>query len=88
MGISVSVLVIIIWPKIRRVQSGEKIVMTRLLGGNMPTPESKFTLAGQNASVQNSNRITTVKRDDPIPVEVESSILAMEELMRGVANDW
>jgi hypothetical protein len=49
--------------------------------------ESKFTLAGQNAIVQNSNRIT-VNRDDPIPKEVESGILAMEELLRGVANEW
>jgi hypothetical protein len=85
MGISVSALVIIVWPKIRRVMSGEKVVISRLLG---TTPETKFTLAGQNPSVQNSNSsTTTVKRDDPIPVEVESGILAMEVLLRGVAND-
>jgi hypothetical protein len=87
-GISVSVLVIVIWPKIRRVLSCEKVVISRLLGNTMATPESKFTLAGQNAILQNSNRITTVKRDDPIPVEVEIGILAMEERLRGVANDW
>jgi hypothetical protein len=80
-------LVIIVWPKVRRVLSGEKVVISMLLGANMTTPESKFTLAGQNAIVQNSNRIT-VNRDDPIPMEVESGILAMEELLRGVANEW
>jgi hypothetical protein len=69
--------------------------MTRLLGATtMSSPnattgerESKFTFAGQSTIVQNSHRIT-VNRDDPIPKEVESGILAMEELLRGVANEW
>lgn len=95
-----TLLVIVVWPKIRRVQSGEKVVMSRLLGAargfsnSSPTPtlaagepESKVSLAGQNATAQIRNRIT-VNRDDPMPKEVETGILAMEELFRGVTNEW
>jgi hypothetical protein len=95
-----SLLVVIVWPKIRRVRSGEKVVMSRLLNAargassspSTPTaaagePESNFTVAGQNATAQIRNRIT-VNRDDPIPKEVETGILAMEELFRGVTNEW
>jgi hypothetical protein len=89
----VSLLVVIVWPKIRRVRSGEKVVMSRLLnaaggvGSSPSTPQAAATLAGQNATAQIKNRIT-VNRDDPIPKEVETSILAMEELFRGVTNEW
>ena len=87
-----SLLVVIVWPKIRRVRSGEKVVMSRLLdaaNGVSRTaaagePESKFTVP---VTEQIRNRIT-VNRDDPIPKEVETGILAMEELLRGVTNEW
>jgi hypothetical protein len=94
-GVAVSLLVLIVWPKIRRVRSGEKVVMSRLLDAArgvsrtaaVGEPEPKFTVAGQKATVQLRNRIT-VNIDDPIPKEVETGILAMEELFRGVTNEW
>jgi hypothetical protein len=53
--------------------------------GGSGEPESKF--AGQNATKEIRNRIT-VNKDDPMPKEVEASILAMEELFRDVTNEW
>jgi hypothetical protein len=93
----VSLLVIIVWPKIRRARSGEKVVMSGLLDAargvsSLPsTPKAAAgepeSLAEQNATVQIRNRVT-VNKDDPMPKQVENSILAMEELFREVTNEW
>jgi hypothetical protein len=97
-GVSVSVLVIIVWPKIRRVRSGEKVVISGLLGAtrfstpsstpsNTAAGELESPRAGQNAIAQNRNRVS-VNRGDPMPKELETGILAMGELLRSVTNEW
>jgi hypothetical protein len=79
--VAMSVLVIIVWPKIRRVLSGEKVVVSGLLGSNLTS--SAFS----SPKAESRNRIT-VNKDDPIPKKIEAGILAMEELLQGVTNCW
>jgi hypothetical protein len=82
-GSATSVLVLIVWPKIRRVLSGEKVVLSKLLGASYGTSSlTTTTLEGGN-----QRRITQAK-DDPLPRHLEADIVVMEALLRDISNAW
>lgn len=83
-GSATSVLVLIVWPKIRRVLSGEKVVVSKLLGASYAT--SSLT-ASTTTGEQYQIRITQGK-DDPLPRHLEADIVVMEALLRDVTNAW
>lgn len=76
-------LVLIVWPKIRRVLSGEKVVMSKLLGASYGTSSLTSTTYGE----ENQRRITQAK-DDPLPRHLEADIVVMEALLRDISNAW
>lgn len=77
-------LVLIVWPKIRRVLSGEKVVVSKLLGASYGTSSlTTTTTFGE----ENQKRITQAK-DDPLPRHLEGDIVVMEALLRDISNAW
>jgi hypothetical protein len=82
-GPATSVLVLIVWPKIRRVLSGEKVVVSKLLGASYGTSSLTMTTFGE----ESQRRITQAK-DDPLPRHLEANIVVMEALLRDVKNTW
>ena len=84
-GSATSVLVLIVWPKIRRVLSGEKVVVSKLLGASYGT--SSLTTTTTTFGEENQRRITQAK-DDPLPRHLEADIVVMEALLRDVSNAW
>jgi hypothetical protein len=76
-------LVLIVWPKIRRVLSGEKVVVSKLLGSSFGTSSLSSTTTGE----ENQRRITQAK-DAPLPRRLEADIVVTEALLRDVTNAW
>jgi hypothetical protein len=82
-GPATSVLVLIVWPKIRRVLSGEKVIVSKLLGASYGTSSMTMTSFGE----ESQRRITQAK-DDPLPQHLEADIVVMEALLREVKDAW
>jgi hypothetical protein len=84
------VLVAIVWPKIRRVLSGEKVVMSELLGSsfcNNPSSSSSSAAATGEGGTKARNHII-LNKDDPLPRQLEADIIFMVEMLRGVTKAW
>jgi hypothetical protein len=79
-GSATSVLVFIVWPKIKRVLSGEMVIVSKLLS-NFRSSSISLPPTGE----QNQRRIILAV-DDPLPRQLEADIIAMEALLRGVTN--
>eukprot|EP00550_Attheya_septentrionalis_P004749 CAMPEP_0198293862 /NCGR_PEP_ID=MMETSP1449-20131203/19257_1 /TAXON_ID=420275 /ORGANISM="Attheya septentrionalis, Strain CCMP2084" /LENGTH=134 /DNA_ID=CAMNT_0043993609 /DNA_START=1 /DNA_END=401 /DNA_ORIENTATION=+ len=74
-GVATTVLALVVWPKIRRVRSGEKVVMGSLFSGRSDshpssspattvTNEYKVNVTGVPQHIEVVDRIT-LKKDDP-----------------------
>jgi hypothetical protein len=92
-GIATTVLALVVWPKIRRVRSGEKVVMGSLFSGRdspatTVTNEYEVNLtSGVLQHIHVVDRIT-LKKDDPLPRQLELDIFATQETLRGIADRW
>lgn len=95
-GVAGSVLVLIVWPKVNRVRSGEKVVVSGLLGSrySMKIPSATESRYESDRSMMESapdlgkrERIQ-VNEDDPVPPGIETKILDMQGLFRRVTNQW
>jgi len=93
-------MLIIIWPKIHRVLSGEKVVVSTLLGSRFSTstkaPSSSSDDAQTGAEMpviqvfgknrQQPEKRIKLKKDDPLPTTVETKILDVQSILRGVTE--
>eukprot|EP00978_Attheya_sp_CCMP212_P029521 scaffold105105_cov62-Attheya_sp.AAC.2 len=96
-GVATTVLVLVVWPKIRRVRSGEKVVMGSLFSGRSSdsrlssspaatvTNEYEVTVTGVPQHIHVVDRIT-LKKDDPLPRQLELDIFATQETLRGITE--
>lgn len=106
-SIPMVVLVIIVLPKVRRSQSGEKVVMTNLVSARFLAPTITPKPASSYALDRNSSQLPTIesgieedipvkfaiessrrllKVDDPLPREVEASIIGFQGILRGITR--
>ena len=87
-GISTLVLVILVLPKIKRVSSGEKVIVTNLLANTFRrgTDSTTLTHPAESQSTFNTggrqfqDRII-VKKDDPLPPSIEAQVFEVQDLL-------
>jgi hypothetical protein len=95
-GVATTVLALVVWPKIRRVRSGEKVVMGSLLRGSDSRPSSSPAATVTNEYEVNLTGVPqrihvdriTLNKDDPLPSHLELDIFATQETLRGVTDHW
>ncbi len=88
-----SILSLFVWPKIRRVLSGEKIVMTNVIAnrfdGNTQRASSGYShetaLNSKAYSVQSKINLSP---DDPVPRSVETSVLSFHDFLGDILSLW
>lgn len=98
-GISMVILVMLVWPKIARVMSGEKVVISSLLNASFSSSSLYSSQTREFASLDQAglpvdkgpncfrSRIT-IQKDDPLPRQLEGDICAAEEILRRVTSNW
>jgi uncharacterized membrane protein len=97
-GIAMTDIIILIWPKLRRVWSGEKVVLSHVLDARFKTagiPASPPASHGsreekamdQAALAVADNRIR-LKEGDPLPTSVEHQVLRLHDVLRTVEDCW
>jgi hypothetical protein len=83
-----SVLIIVVLPKIRRVLSGEKVVVTNVLAAKYAnsgtSSEDPHSPSGQQRYLVAAP--LQLKKDDPMPRELETRLYDMQGLLRTVTN--
>lgn len=92
---SASVLALIIWPKVKRVRSGDKIVMSKLLGAQYSAsnvfqmnPEINPSMAGlASPSTLEPERIS-LHRYEAVPRHIEKKIYFVQSVLRSVTSQW
>jgi hypothetical protein len=93
-GVPGTVLYVIIWPKVRRVLSGDKVVVSSLLGSKYSgTQMSAEPLIKDNSLQQGSpapanKPLIQIRPDDPIPSHIEKQIFALQGILRHATNQW
>jgi hypothetical protein len=60
--------------------------MSKILGSNFNGSSLSSSSSAETGS--NFRSRITVKKDDPLPRQLETDIILMEELLRGVTNAW
>lgn len=84
-GIGTTDLVIIVLPKIRRVWSGEKLVITNVLDSRFkPAMPSGTSEESRNSE---SERVC-LKVGDPLPRTIEQHVLNLHDVLRLVEHKW
>jgi hypothetical protein len=90
-GIAMTVLVILIWPKLRRVWSGEKVVLTTVLDARFKAPGVANTptdLRRTNAQEDPTEDRIHLKEGDPLPRAIEQQVLRLHDVLRTVEDRW
>jgi hypothetical protein len=91
-------LVNIVMPKIRRVMSGEKVVLTHLLtkynqqkgveDSDVNRRPTVFQSSADPPAVYTSGSIITLRRHDPLPASLEKDIFKVQGLLGNVSRLW
>jgi len=84
-GVSMLVLTILVLPKIKRVLSGEKVVISNVLAGKYGRRNSSSALESQSTFQQFQDRIV-VKKDDPLPRSIETQVYEIQSLLSEIDN--
>lgn len=82
------VLILIVRPKIRRVKSGEKVVMSNLLA-ERSSERSQSGTDGTTFGIQTVSVTAphiTLKQDDPLPRRLELDLYRMRDLLQTLSN--
>lgn len=96
-GLSISMLVNIVLPKIRRVLSGEKVVLTHLLNQGVGRDDDAAAMNRRPTAMMQSTPTTPMytaadiiklKREDPLPPSLEREIFAVQSLLGQVSKLW
>jgi len=88
-GIAVSVVYLIVFPKVLRVLSGEKIVVSQMLGSRYSmkaASTTEFTSEAAPPEQAPSKQQIAVGQDDPLPPQIESKIFQVQGLLRCIMN--
>lgn len=96
LGFSVTLLTFIIVPKIRRVMSGEKVVISNILGSRFNrAPPSNTSSEGthENEIVACNGQLHSLSRIpvgeyDPLPSFIEKNVMDLETVCRQVTAKW
>ena len=91
-GVALSVLIFFIWPKIQRVMSGEKVVVTNILSARFDSMARQSTEHSESGDRQSTGTYTigeTIKvgKDDPIPRSVETRVLVLQDVLREITEE-
>jgi hypothetical protein len=90
-GIAMTVLVILIWPKLRRVWSGERVVLTTVLDARFKAPGAATTPTDdhrKNTLEDAAGDRIHLKEGDPLPRTIEQQVLRLHDVLRTVEDRW
>jgi len=99
-GVSATALFLLVVPRIRRVMSGEKVVMTRVLDArNTLVGKERVGSSGETTqnTIEANGRIENdevmfdriqLKEGDALPRCIEEDVLRLQEALRTVTNRW
>jgi hypothetical protein len=92
LGTTVVVIANIVHPKVVRVRSGEKVVVSRLLATGTGTGPSTSELRNSTIGTENS-RVSysigekiKINKDDPMPREIEKGVMELQQFLRLVVD--
>jgi hypothetical protein len=87
-----TVIIVLILPKLRRVWSGEKVVLTTVLDARFKAPPTP--VAGDprgnhegKAAAAADERIN-LNEGDPLPYPIEQQVLRLHDVIRAVEDRW
>ena len=101
-GISITIATcvqfIVVWPKIKRVLSGEKIVVGNVLGNKfsvanqysphfMGSAPSAGTVMGEGSSGRSEESHILVRDGDPVPSKIEKQIHQLQLLLGEITSN-
>jgi hypothetical protein len=93
-GIAMTVIIVMILPKLRRVWSGEKVVLTTVLDARYK-PGSTPSAGGTRCTHEDKASVVTaaeerirLKEGDPLPYPVEQQVLRLYDVLRTVEDRW
>jgi len=95
-GVAVTLLVVVILPSIRRVLSGEKIVISKMLGARYGAGRVSAT-GQQNTGMTTPTRASfllppsgpiLVGKGDPVPDAIAERVLRVQDALQSATNRW
>jgi hypothetical protein len=90
-GIAATLLWVLVMPKLRRVASGEKVVVSALLDSRYNSSTSSTESSEQKSSLSSSTPIgtlKTIKLGDAVPRSMEVEIHRLSETLQAVQTLW
>ncbi len=99
LGVASAVLILIIWPKVLRVRSGEKVVISNMLGSKFgknstsetssrPTDDQDMTLVPHDTSTPTENVRLCWREHEVLPKHIEQQIYDLQVFLRTVTHRW
>ncbi|EEC47275.1 predicted protein [Phaeodactylum tricornutum CCAP 1055/1] len=90
-GCSMAVLIIVVFPKMKRVLSGEKVILTNVLAARYDRSSSNRASATHSPSSRRptvflAKEPVKLQKDDAMPPEMETYVLDLQTLLRSVSD--
>lgn len=86
-----TVIIVMILPKLRRVWSGEKVVLTTVLNDRYKvgsTPVAGDSPCNHEDKAAVADERIHLKEGDPLPFPIEQQVLRLHGVLRTVENRW
>lgn len=87
-AVPMSVLSMVVFPKVRRVLSGEKVVLSSVLEGKFSVHQQTISLEGLSRpnAISKESRKVSLREDDPLPSQVEALLFNVQRELHGATN--
>lgn len=86
-----TVIIVMILPKLRRVWSGEKVVLTNVLEARFKagsTPAAGDSRGNHEGKTAAADERIKLKEGDPLPYPIEQQVLRLHDVLRTVEDRW